>query len=53
MYCGVLTSGVPMMDRVLERAALAGAEGRGVAQRTLDEAGVFASEHSHPAISPA
>ena len=36
-----LTSGVTVMDGVVERAALAGAEGRGVAQRTLDEAGVF------------
>ena len=41
MYCGVLTSGVRMMDRVVERVALAGAVGRGVAQRALDEAGVL------------
>ena len=41
MYCGVLTSGVRMMDRVLERVAFAGAVGRGVAQRALDEAGVL------------
>jgi hypothetical protein len=31
-----------MMDRVVERVALAGAVGRGVAQRALDEAGVLA-----------
>src|ERR1700694_3690907 len=41
MYCGVLTSGVRIMDRVVERVALAGAVGRGVAQRALDEAGVL------------
>src|ERR1700682_6013870 len=41
MYCGVLTSGVRMRDRVVERVALAGAVGRGVAQRALDEAGVL------------
>ena len=42
MYCGVLTSGVRMMDRVVEWVALAGAVGRGVAQRALDETGVLA-----------
>ena len=42
MYCGVLTSGVRMMDRVVEWVALSGAVGRGVAQRALDETGVLA-----------
>ena len=42
MYCGVLTSGVRMMDRVVEWVALSGAVGRGVAQRALDEIGVLA-----------
>ena len=42
MYCGVLTSGVRVMDRVVEWVAFAGAEGRGVAQRALDEAGALA-----------
>src|ERR1700754_2932890 len=32
-----LTSGVRMMDRVVEWVALSGAVGRGVAQRALDE----------------
>ena len=42
MYCGVLTSGIGMMDRVVERrVALADPEGYGMAQRTLDEAGVL------------
>ena len=41
MYCGVLTSGIGMMDCVVERVALADPEGYGVAQRTLDEAGVL------------
>src|SRR5215213_10807445 len=40
-YCGVLTSGIGMMDCVVERVALADPEGYGVAQRTLDEAGVL------------
>ena len=48
-----LTSGVAMVDRVVERVALAGAEGCGVAQRTLDEAVSLVSEHSQPGISPA
>jgi hypothetical protein len=42
-----------VVDRVVERVALAGAEGRGVAQRTLDEPGSLVSEHSQPGISPA
>src|SRR6478752_6033084 len=37
-----LTSGVRMMDRVVEWVALSGAVGRGVAQRALDETGVLA-----------
>jgi hypothetical protein len=41
MYSGVLTSGVAVVDRVIERVTLAGAEGCGVAQRALDEAGVL------------
>src|SRR5271166_6883263 len=41
MYCGVLTSGVRVMDCVLERVALASPVDRGVAQRALDEAGVL------------
>src|SRR5271166_5687949 len=32
MYCSVLTSGVAMMDRAVERMALTGAERRGVVQ---------------------
>src|SRR5271166_2669684 len=41
MYCSVLTSGVAMMDRAVERMALTGAERRGVVQGALDEAGVL------------
>jgi len=41
MYCSVLTSGVAVVDRVVERMALADPESHGVAQRTLDEAGVL------------
>jgi hypothetical protein len=41
MYCGVLTSGVRVMDCVPERVALASPVDRGVAQRALDEAGVL------------
>ncbi|KZS64071.1 hypothetical protein A4G27_11225 [Mycobacterium kansasii] len=41
MYCGVLTSGIAMMNRVVERMALTAAEGHRVAQGTLNEASVF------------
>src|SRR5215208_5111409 len=41
MYCGVLTSGVAMMNRVVERMTLTGTEGRRVTQCALHEAGVF------------
>jgi hypothetical protein len=41
MYCGVLTSGIAVVDRIVERVALSGTEGYSVAQRALDEAGVF------------
>ena len=53
MYCSVLTPGVTVMYRVIERVALAGAEGHGVTQRAFDEAGVFSREHSQPGINPA
>jgi hypothetical protein len=35
MYCGVLTSGVRMMDRVVEWVALSGAVGRGTPVASL------------------
>ncbi len=41
MYCGVLTSGVAVVDRVVERMTLTEAEFRCVAQRAFDEAGVL------------
>ena len=41
MYCGVLTSGIAVVDRVVERVALSGPESYRVAQCALDEAGVF------------
>src|SRR6516164_11402805 len=41
MYCGVLTSGIRMMYGVVERVALADAEGCGLAQRAFDDAGVL------------
>ena len=54
MYCGVLTSGIGMMDGVVERMALAGAEGGGLAQIARSTKPVsLVSEHSQPGISPA
>ena len=42
-----------MMDCVVERVALADPEGYGVAQRTLDEAGVLDQRTLQPGITPA
>jgi integrase len=41
MYCSVLTSGIAVMYRVVERVALAGTKGCGVAQRAFHETGVL------------
>ena len=53
MYCGVLTSGIAVVDRVVERVALSGPESYRVAQCALDEAGVFDQRALQPGVSPA
>src|SRR5215208_7515074 len=53
MYCGVLTSGIGMMDCVVERVALADPEGYGVARARSTKPVSLTSEHSQPGITPA